>query len=61
MEGLTLPVDNQVVFGQIMGRFIQRGESKDITLYLEGKVKLIDDDLNFGCEECDMRINLESN
>lgn len=37
MEGLTLPVDNQVVFGQIMGRFIQRGESKDITLYLEGK------------------------
>ena len=56
-----MPVDNQVVFGQIMGRFIQRGESKDITLYLEGKEKLIDDDLNFGCEECDMRINLESN
>lgn len=24
-------------------------------------VKLIDEDLNFGCEECDMRINLESN
>lgn len=37
MEGLTLPVDNQVIFGQIMGRFIHRGESKDITLYLEGK------------------------
>ncbi|MCF0134424.1 MAG: HNH endonuclease [Blautia sp.] len=37
MEGLTLPVDNQVVFGQIMGRFIHRGETKDITLYLEGK------------------------
>jgi len=36
-EGLTLPVDNQVVFGQIMGRFLQRGESKDITLYLAGK------------------------
>ena len=36
-EGLTLPFDNQVVFGQIMGRFLQRGESKDITLYLSGK------------------------
>lgn len=36
-EGLTLPFDNQVVFGQIMGRFLQRGESKDITLYLNGK------------------------
>ena len=33
-EGLTLPFDNQVVFGQIMGRFLRRGESKDITLYL---------------------------
>ena len=32
-EGLTLPFDNQVVFGQIMGRFLKRGESKDITLY----------------------------
>lgn len=37
-EGLTLPFDNQVVFGQIMGRFLQRGESKDITLYLGGKI-----------------------
>ncbi len=36
-EGLTLPFDNQVVFGQIMGRFLQRGESKDITLYLNGQ------------------------
>ncbi len=36
-EGLTLPFDNQVVFGQIMGRFLQRGESKNITLYLGGK------------------------
>lgn len=35
-EGLTLPFDNQVIFGQIMGRFLQRGESKDITLYLDG-------------------------
>lgn len=36
-EGLTLPFDNQAVFGQIMGRFLKRGESKDITLYLNGK------------------------
>lgn len=36
-EGLTLPFDNQVVFGQIMGRFLKRGESKDISLYLNGK------------------------
>ena len=36
-EGFTLPFDNQVVFGQIMGRFLKGGESKDITLYLNGK------------------------
>lgn len=36
-EGLTLPFDNQVIFGQVMGRFLNRGESKDITLYLNGK------------------------
>ena len=35
--GLTLPVDNQVAFGMIMNRFLKRGESKDITLYLDGK------------------------
>lgn len=37
MEGLAVPVENQVVFGQIMGRFIQRGESKDIKLSLNGR------------------------
>lgn len=37
MEGLALPMENQVVFGQIMGRFLARGESKDIKLYLNGK------------------------
>ena len=37
MEGLTLPIDNQVVFGSIMGRFLKRGESKEIILYLNGK------------------------
>lgn len=36
-EGLILPFDNQVVFGQIMGRFLKRGESKNITLYLNNK------------------------
>lgn len=37
-EKITLPVDNQVVFGQIMGRFLRRGEHKDIMLYLNGKL-----------------------
>ncbi len=30
VEGLTLPIENQVVFGNIMGRFLKRGESKNI-------------------------------
>ncbi len=37
VEGLTLPVENQVVFARNMGTFLQRGESKKITLYLNGK------------------------
>lgn len=36
-EGLTLPVDIQVIFGRIMGKFLPRGASKNITLYLDGK------------------------
>jgi hypothetical protein len=36
-EGLTLPNENQVVFGRNMGNFIQRGESKEINLYLNGR------------------------
>jgi len=36
-EGLTLPVENQVVFGRNMGKFLARGESKNITVYLNGK------------------------
>lgn len=35
--GFAIPLDYQVVFKQMFGRFLQRGESKDITLYLEGK------------------------
>lgn len=36
-EGLTLPVDNQVIFARNMGMFLQRGESKSINIYLDGK------------------------
>lgn len=35
--GFAIPIDHQVVFRQSAGRFIQRGESKEITLYLNGK------------------------
>lgn len=37
MEGFTLPIENQVIFLQNMGRFLQRGESKDIHFYMNGK------------------------
>ena len=37
LEGLTLPVDNQVVFLQSMDHFLQRGESKAIHFFLNGK------------------------
>ncbi|MCR5667395.1 MAG: HNH endonuclease [Eubacterium sp.] len=36
-DGLTLPFANQVEFGKIMGRFLARGESKEITIYLDQK------------------------
>lgn len=36
-EGLTLPIANQVVFAQNMGRFLKRGESKSITFILNGR------------------------
>lgn len=36
-EGITLPVDNQVIFSRNMGKFLQRGESKEINLCLNGK------------------------
>lgn len=35
--GFAIPIEHQVVFSQVAGRFIQRGESKGITLYLNGK------------------------
>ena len=34
--GLNIPIEHQVKFKQIAGRFIERGESKPITLYLNG-------------------------
>ncbi len=37
IEGLAVPIENQVVFGKIMGRFLNRGEKKYVTIYLEGK------------------------
>jgi len=36
-EGLTLPIDNQVVFGRSVGKFLPRGESKNIIMCLDGK------------------------
>lgn len=36
-DGLALPLDNQVVFSYNMGRFLKRGESKKITMYLNNK------------------------
>ena len=36
--GLNIPIQHQVKFKQIAGRFIERGESKPITLYLERKI-----------------------
>lgn len=35
--GFAIPVEHQVVFSQVADRFLQRGESKDIVLYLNGK------------------------
>lgn len=35
--GFAIPIEHQVVFSQVAGRFIQRGESKDVNLYLNGK------------------------
>ena len=35
--GFAIPIEHQAVFSQVAGRFIERGESKEITLYLNGK------------------------
>lgn len=36
-EGITLPVENQVVFGRIMNRYLTKGEQKPIKIFLNGK------------------------
>ena len=36
-EGLTLSVENQVVFGRIMDHYLAKGENKPIKIYLNGK------------------------
>ena len=64
MEGLTLPVDNQVVFGQIMGRFLAKGESKEINLYLNGKsykakIVNVNFDKKFNRKKDTMRVDAE--
>lgn len=35
--GFAIPIEYQVVFRQVADRFLQRGESKEITLCLNGK------------------------
>ena len=37
MEGFTLPLDNQVIFLHNMENFLQRGESKIIHFFMNGK------------------------
>lgn len=36
-EGLTIPIDNQVIFARNMGGFLARGERKEIKIWLNGK------------------------
>lgn len=37
-EGFNIPMEFQVVFKRNIGEFLKRGESKDILLYLNGKI-----------------------
>lgn len=37
VDGLTIPVENQIIFGRNMDRFIAKGEKKEITIILLGK------------------------
>lgn len=36
-QGFSIPIDYQVVFKRNLGNFLQRGESKEINLYLNGR------------------------
>ena len=37
-EGITLPVENQIVFGRLINGFLKKGENKPIHICLNGKV-----------------------
>lgn len=36
-EGLTIPISNQVIFARNMGKFLIRGQKKEIYIWLNGK------------------------
>ena len=36
-EGMTLPVENQIVFGRLVDGFLKKGEQKAIHIFLNGK------------------------
>jgi len=37
-DGIAIPFENQVIFGRNMGKFLSRGESREIKLFLDGKI-----------------------
>lgn len=37
-EGMTLPIENHIVFGRLMNGFLKKGEQKPIHIYLNGKM-----------------------
>jgi hypothetical protein len=48
-QGLSIPLDIQIIFRSNIERFISRGESKDIYLILDGvsyKAKLVNQKFN---------------
>lgn len=66
MEGLTLPVDNQVIFARNMGRFLQRGEAREISLHLNGKtykasIRNVNFDLKFNRKKDILQIRYPRN
>ena len=60
MEGFTLPLENQVVFLQNMGRFLQRGESKIIHFFISPAniFENISAPLTFRCEPSEYNLPL---
>lgn len=65
-EGLTLPVDNQVVFARNLGGFLHRGECKEINLLLNNKVfkaqiRNVDFDMKFNRKKDTLQIRYPKN